>query len=237
MDVISSFVDRVGGLDKVYISMSGGKDSTVMLDIARRMYPDILAVFLSTGCEYPDIIRFVNECKSGGGKSEGYSPETHPSAGVESIRIPSRFKRNGRTHRKNQIQSKFQSYSNMAQRGFKVQTRPQVEVLAHRALRHSLNMLRETQKRASVAIRERNWPTPHNRCDGERIEAKDKLLSAPRWMQRVRWPYFLSATLHLDRKGYLGLHRAFQSSNRRHIPQRSYENRMCCMSHGSISLG
>lgn len=41
---IDGFVGRLG-LDGVYISFSGGKDSTVLLDLARRIYPDILAVF------------------------------------------------------------------------------------------------------------------------------------------------------------------------------------------------
>ena len=47
------------GVDGVYISFSGGKDSTVLLDIARKMYPDILAVFIDTGLEYPEIRQFV----------------------------------------------------------------------------------------------------------------------------------------------------------------------------------
>lgn len=44
---------------QVYISFSGGKDSTVLLDLARRMYPDIEAVFVDTGLEYPEIRDFV----------------------------------------------------------------------------------------------------------------------------------------------------------------------------------
>lgn len=44
---------------KVYISFSGGKDSTVLLDLARRIYPDIPAVFVDTGLEYPEIKEFV----------------------------------------------------------------------------------------------------------------------------------------------------------------------------------
>ena len=44
---------------KVYVSFSGGKDSTVLLDIARRMYPDIEAVFIDTGLEYPEIKDFI----------------------------------------------------------------------------------------------------------------------------------------------------------------------------------
>lgn len=44
---------------KVYVSFSGGKDSTVLLDLARRAYPDIEAVFVDTGLEYPEIRQFV----------------------------------------------------------------------------------------------------------------------------------------------------------------------------------
>ena len=46
-------------MGKVYISFSGGKDSTVLLDIARRLYPDIEAVFVDTGLEYPEVRQFV----------------------------------------------------------------------------------------------------------------------------------------------------------------------------------
>lgn len=43
----------------VYVSFSGGKDSTVLLDLARRIYPDIPAVFIDTGLEYPELREFV----------------------------------------------------------------------------------------------------------------------------------------------------------------------------------
>lgn len=43
----------------VYVSFSGGKDSTVLLHIVRSIYPDIEAVFVNTGLEYPEIQRFV----------------------------------------------------------------------------------------------------------------------------------------------------------------------------------
>ena len=44
---------------QVYIGFSGGKDSTVLLHIAREVYPDIEAVFVDTGLEYPEIRAFV----------------------------------------------------------------------------------------------------------------------------------------------------------------------------------
>jgi 3'-phosphoadenosine 5'-phosphosulfate sulfotransferase (PAPS reductase)/FAD synthetase len=44
---------------QVYVSFSGGKDSTVLLDLARRVYPEIEAVFCDTGLEYPEIREFV----------------------------------------------------------------------------------------------------------------------------------------------------------------------------------
>lgn len=54
---IREFYETLGG--NCYVSFSGGKDSTVLLDIARGLYPDIPAVFSNTGLEYPEIYRFV----------------------------------------------------------------------------------------------------------------------------------------------------------------------------------
>lgn len=43
---------KVWGTDGVYVSFSGGKDSTVLLHIVRELYPSIEAVFVDTGgCE------------------------------------------------------------------------------------------------------------------------------------------------------------------------------------------
>lgn len=49
------------GVNGVYISFSGGKDSTVLLHIARKMYPEIEAMFVNTGLEYPEIQKFVRD--------------------------------------------------------------------------------------------------------------------------------------------------------------------------------
>lgn len=43
----------------IYILFSGGKDSTVLLDIARKMFPDIPAVYIDTGLEFPELRDFV----------------------------------------------------------------------------------------------------------------------------------------------------------------------------------
>lgn len=47
------------GEEGVYISFSGGKDSTVLLHLVREMYPRVPAVFCDTGLEYPEIRDFV----------------------------------------------------------------------------------------------------------------------------------------------------------------------------------
>lgn len=49
------------GEDGVYISYSGGKDSTVLSHIVDTAYPDnkIPRVFVNTGLEYPEIVQFV----------------------------------------------------------------------------------------------------------------------------------------------------------------------------------
>lgn len=44
---------------KVYVSFSGGKDSTVLLHLVRSIYPNVEAVFIDTGLEFPEIRAFV----------------------------------------------------------------------------------------------------------------------------------------------------------------------------------
>ena len=46
---------------QVCVSFSGGKDSTVLLHLVHQIYPDVKAVFVNTGLEYPEIQRFAME--------------------------------------------------------------------------------------------------------------------------------------------------------------------------------
>lgn len=48
----------------VYVSFSGGVDSTVLLHLVRSVFPDVKAVFCNTGLEYPQIVRFVHRTEN-----------------------------------------------------------------------------------------------------------------------------------------------------------------------------
>ena len=55
---IKQWIERYGE-DGVYISFSGGKDSTVLLDIVRQDYPNIPAVFVDVPTQYPELKQFA----------------------------------------------------------------------------------------------------------------------------------------------------------------------------------
>lgn len=52
------------GEDGVFVAFSGGKDSTVLLDIVRKSYPSVVGVFYDTGLELPEIKKFVKETEN-----------------------------------------------------------------------------------------------------------------------------------------------------------------------------
>ena len=56
---IQEWIDYYGE-NRVYISFSGGKDSTVLLKLVREVNPNVPAVFVDTGLEYPELKQFVN---------------------------------------------------------------------------------------------------------------------------------------------------------------------------------
>lgn len=87
LGAIDQFLSRLDG--KAYVAFSGGKDSTVLLDLCRILKPDIKATFINTGNEYPEIVRFVRELKN----TEGYNvdiiyPKLKPQQIIEKYGFP-----------------------------------------------------------------------------------------------------------------------------------------------------
>lgn len=63
LGTVEAFMARTGKVP--YVSFSGGKDSTVLLDMIRRfLKPDIKAVFCNTGNEFPEIVKFVRRTEN-----------------------------------------------------------------------------------------------------------------------------------------------------------------------------
>ena len=59
---IKQFYEHFDG--QVYVSFSGGKDSTVLLHLVRSLYPEVPAVFVDTGLEYPEVRQFVKQTEN-----------------------------------------------------------------------------------------------------------------------------------------------------------------------------
>lgn len=68
----------------LYVSFSGGKDSTVLKHIVDTMYADVPSVFVDTGLEYPEIKIFIKEINDG-----KYKPSLKPN--IEIVRPKMRF--------------------------------------------------------------------------------------------------------------------------------------------------
>ncbi|MBM4570244.1 phosphoadenosine phosphosulfate reductase family protein [Rhodococcus hoagii] len=64
---IASIVDRIGNhllRHDGYVAFSGGKDSMVALDLARRADPDVPVVFFDSGLEFPETLDFIRAVAS-----------------------------------------------------------------------------------------------------------------------------------------------------------------------------
>ena len=57
---IREFIDRYGE-ENIYVSFSGGKDSTVLRHIVMEEYPEIPSIYVDTGLEYPEVRQFVKK--------------------------------------------------------------------------------------------------------------------------------------------------------------------------------
>jgi 3'-phosphoadenosine 5'-phosphosulfate sulfotransferase (PAPS reductase)/FAD synthetase len=44
---------------QIYVCFSGGKDSTVVLHLVRSLYPEVPAVYVDTGLDYPEVKEFI----------------------------------------------------------------------------------------------------------------------------------------------------------------------------------
>src|SRR3990167_141885 len=70
----------VSDYQKIFFSFSGGKDSTVMLDLVFKAKPDIKIVGIDTGYEFPETIEFTDKLMKKYGTEIEYlrpTPEQH----------------------------------------------------------------------------------------------------------------------------------------------------------------
>lgn len=59
---IRDFYEAMDG--NVFVTFSGGKDSTVLLHLVRSIYPNVEAIFVDTGLEFPEVRKFVKTFKN-----------------------------------------------------------------------------------------------------------------------------------------------------------------------------
>jgi 3'-phosphoadenosine 5'-phosphosulfate sulfotransferase (PAPS reductase)/FAD synthetase len=86
LGVIEDFYAQLDG--KVAVSFSGGKDSTVLLWLARKVFPDMKGVFCNTGNEYPDIVKFVRGVKEREGNIDIIYPKMKPKEVISTYGFP-----------------------------------------------------------------------------------------------------------------------------------------------------
>lgn len=79
---IREWYEAWGG--EVAVSFSGGKDSSVLLWLVRRLYPAVPAVFVHTGLEYPEVVRLVMATPN----VSIIRPKMHFKAVIDSFGLP-----------------------------------------------------------------------------------------------------------------------------------------------------
>ena len=84
--VIDQYYNKLNG--RVYVSFSGGKDSTVLLWLTRQIFPDVRACFCNTRNEYPSIVQFVRRIKEEWGGVDIIYPELTPKEVIAKYGFP-----------------------------------------------------------------------------------------------------------------------------------------------------
>lgn len=88
---IRQFYEHFDG--EIYIAFSGGRDSTVLLDIVWSMYPDVPAVFSNTGLELRDIKDFIRDVTKNGLTSIVDGKRVYRKGEVIGVRPEKNFKK------------------------------------------------------------------------------------------------------------------------------------------------
>jgi phosphoadenosine phosphosulfate reductase len=57
LDRIAEHLDMHDG----FVSWSGGKDSTVVVDLARQVDPNVPVVFFDSGLQFPETLRYLED--------------------------------------------------------------------------------------------------------------------------------------------------------------------------------
>lgn len=87
LGVIEQFYNKLNG--GVYVAFSGGKDSTVLYWLARKIYPNIKAVFCNTRNEHPEIVKFVIDMKQKAGLNiDIITPKYKPHEVISMVGFP-----------------------------------------------------------------------------------------------------------------------------------------------------
>ena len=166
---------------KPYVSFSGGLNSTVLLDIARRFVdPDMPGVFCSTGNEWPEIVSFVRHTPN----VTIIRPQLTPREVIARHGFPLVSKEQAQgiyevRHCKGEKTLRRRLEAKPIGNDFK-----EMALSHHRALRNITQMLRLTKKKPNAQILQKQQRYSHAGNDGRRKQPQNRTVSAPRQLQR-----------------------------------------------------